>query len=126
MSHSGIISAYQQNSVRGASPVGLVLALYDTILRDFRRAQEAMDRGNVETRVLELNHALTVIAHLKSVLDHERGGEAAAQFNVFYEITRGMILSVNVNSSRDTLLKLIEMFSSMRQAWQQAEVQLTK
>lgn len=126
MSHSGIISAYQQNSVQGASPVGLVLALYDTILRDFRRALEAMDRGNVETRVFELNHSLTVIAHLKSVLDRERGGEAALQFSAFYEITRGMILAVNVNSSRDTLLKLIEMFSSMRKAWQQAELQLAK
>lgn len=126
MFQSGIISAYQQNSVRGASPVGLVLALYDTALRDFRRALEAMDRGNVETRVHELNHALTVIAHLKSVLDHERGGEAALQFSTFYEIARGMILGVNINSSRNTLLKLIDMFNSTRQAWQQAETQLTK
>jgi len=126
MSQSGIISAYQQNFVRGASPVGLVLALYDTALRDFRRALEALDRNSVETRVHELNHALTVIAHLKSVLDHERGGEAALQFSKFYEIARGLILSVNVNSSRDTLLKLIDMFSSMRQAWQQAETKLTR
>jgi|SRR5215813_6378836 len=126
MSHSEVISVYQQNSVRGASPVGLVLALYDTTLRDFRRALQAMDGGNVETRVSELNHALTVIAHLKSILDHERGGQAAMQFEKFYEITHGMILSVNVNSSRETLLKLIDMFSSMRQAWEQAELQLTK
>ena len=80
MKDSGAISAYQQSSVRGASAVGLIVALYDTILRDFRRALEAFDAGSVEARVSELNHALTVIAHLKNVLDHEKGGEAAAHF----------------------------------------------
>lgn len=126
MSNPGIISAYQQSSARGASPVGLVLALYDTILRDFRRSLDAIDRGDVEARTFELNHALTVIAHLKSVLDFERGADAAKRFKNFYEITRAMILSVNVDAKRETLQKLIEMYSSMRQAWQQAESQLPK
>lgn len=126
MSSPGIISAYQQASAHGASPVGLVLSLYDTILRDFRRADAAMAQGNVETRVFELNHALTVIAHLQSVLDFERGGDAAKRFSNFYEVTRGMILSVNVDAKRETLQKLIEMYSSMRQAWQQAESQFPK
>lgn len=126
MSNPGIVSAYQQTAVQGASPIGLVLSLYDTILRDFRRAGAAMERGNAEIRVFELNHALTVIAHLQSVLDFERGTDAAKRFNSFYEVTRGMILSVNVDSSRETLQKLIEMYSSMRQAWQQAEAQLPK
>ena len=124
MSTPGYLSAYQQNSARGASPVGLVVSLYDTILRDFRRALDAIARGNVEARVFELNHALVVIAHLQSVLDFERGADAAKRFNSFYEVTRGMILSVNVDASRDTLQKLIEMYSSMRQAWQQAESQV--
>lgn len=126
MSNPGIVSAYQQNSAQGASPIGLVLSLYDTILRDFRRALDAITRGNVETRVFELNHALVVIAHLQSVLDFERGADAAKRFNSFYEVTRGMILRVNVDANRETLQKLIEMYSSMRQAWQQAESQAPK
>src|SRR5262249_48117018 len=99
MSNTGILSAYRQNAIQGASPVGLVVALYDAVLRDFRLAMEAMDRGDVELRVHELNHALTVIAHLKSVLNHQSGGEAAARFDNFYEVARGMILKANVNSS---------------------------
>jgi flagellar protein FliS len=126
MANAGILSAYQQSAVQGASPVGLVVALYDTILRDLRRAMDAMDRGDVETRVNELNHALTVIAHLKSVLNRQGGGEAAARFEHFYEVARGMLLSVNVNISKETLAKLIEMFSSIRSAWHQAELQLQK
>lgn len=126
MSNPAIIAAYHQNSAHGASPIGLVVSLYDTILRDFRRADAAMGQGKVEIRVFELNHALTVIAHLQSVLDFARGGDAAKRFNRFYEVSRGMVLSVNVDANRDTLQKLIEMYSSMRQAWQQAESPLPK
>src|SRR5262249_47942095 len=116
----GYLSAYQQNSAQGASPIGLVLSLYDTIIRDFRRADAALAKDDVETRVAELNHSLVVIAHLQSVLDFERGAEASRRFNDFYEVTRGMILSVNVDASKETLHKLIEMYGSIRQAWQQA------
>lgn len=125
MKDSGAISAYQQSSARGASAVGLIVALYDTILRDFRRALEAFDAGNVEIRVSELNHALTVIAHLKNVLDHEKGGEAAAYFARFYEVTRRMIVDVNLAKNRSSLLDLIDLYTSLRQAWQEADRQLS-
>ena len=114
---------YQQVSARGASPVGNIVSLYDTILRDFRRALAAFEAGNVEPRVFELNHSLTVVAHLQSVLDHERGGDAAKRFARFYEVTRGMILEANVKCSREAIEKLIDLYTGMRQAWHQAEQQ---
>jgi len=123
MSNNSPASTYQQLAARGASPVGLVVSLYDTILRDFRRAQAALVAGNVEQRVFELNHALTVIAHLQSVLNHERGGEAAKTFDRFYEIARAMILDASVRCSRESLQKLIATFTSVRQAWHQIEPQ---
>ena len=123
MTNNSPASAYQQLAARGASPVGLVVSLYDTILRDFRRAQAALVAGNVEQRVFELNHALTVIAHLQSVLNHERGGEAAKTFDRFYEIARAMILDASVRCTPESLQKLIATFTSIRQAWQQIEPQ---
>jgi flagellar protein FliS len=123
MANNSPASVYQQLAARGASPVGLVVSLYDTILRDFRRAQAALVAGNIERRVFELNHALTVIAHLQSVLNHERGGEAAKNFDRFYQVTRPMILDASVRCTPDSLDKLINMYTSLRQAWQQIEPQ---
>jgi flagellar secretion chaperone FliS len=124
MNDYSAVSAYQQSAARGASPVGLVVALYDTILRDFRRALAGLDSGMVESRVFELNHALTVIAHLRDVLDHQRGGQAAAQLLRFYDLTHAMILETNVGGSRSTLMKLIDLYANLRQAWEQAERQI--
>ena len=117
-------SAYQQSAARGASPVGMVVALYDTLLRDFHRALAAQGSGKIEARVFELNHALTVIAHLRGVLDYQRGGEAAGRLSHLYDVTHAMILEANINGSRQTLLKPTEMYGSLRQAWEQAERQL--
>jgi flagellar protein FliS len=116
--------SYQLASARGASPIGQVVSLYDTILRDFVRALAALQAGEVESRVFELNHALLVIAHLQSVLNHERGGEAAKQFDRFYAVTRGMIVEANIQATPESLEELINLYGGLRQAWYQAAQQL--
>jgi flagellar secretion chaperone FliS len=112
---------YRQASARGATPVGQVISLYDTILRDFVRALAAVKAGDVETRVFELNHALLVIAHLQSVLNHERGGEAAENFDRFYAVTRGMIVEANFRGTPESMEELIDLYGGLREAWYQAE-----
>jgi flagellin-specific chaperone FliS len=102
-------TTYQQASAGSASPIGVIVALYDTILRDFRR---------------ELNHVLTVIAHLRSVLKYEGAKEAATRFERFYDVTRAMTLVANVQASPKPIEELIELYSSLRAAWYQAEQQL--
>jgi flagellar protein FliS len=124
MRNSDPTLSYQQASARGASPLGQVVSLYDTILRDFLRALAALQVGDVETRVFELNHALLVIGHLQNVLDHERGGEAASQLERFYEVTRGMIVKANFQDTPESLEELVNLFGGLRQAWYQADQQL--
>ena len=118
--------SYRQASAHGASPTGQIVALYDTILRDFVRALAALQAGDIETRVFELNHALLVIAHLQNVLDFERGGDAAKQFNVLYDAMRGKIVQANIQAKPETIEELINLFGGLRQAWYQAELQLAQ
>jgi len=118
-------SAYQQSSARTATPVGQIVALYDTILRDFRRANEAQTGSKIEKRVFELNHALTVVNHLRGVLDHKGGGEPAKRLERFYEVTAAMILQANVCADRTTVNRLIDLFTQLRNAWQVCEKQVS-
>ena len=121
MNHGSAAQNYQQETARGASAIGGVVALYDTILRDFRRASAAAAAGNVEARVFELNHALTVIGELNGVLDYQRGGEAAKRFQNFYEVTRGLILEANLRATPESLERLIALYSPVRQAWNKVD-----
>lgn len=113
--------AYHQNTAIGASPVGQVVALYDTILRDLHRASAAVEAGHIEKRCNAINHALTVIGELQGVLDFERGGEAARHLNSFYNVTRAKVTHAGVTSSHDELKELIGMFTRMRAAWSKVE-----
>ena len=116
--------SYRLASARGASPIGQVVALYDTILRDFFRALAALQAGDVETRVQELNHALLVIAHLQNVLNFELGGEAATQLVRFYAVTRGLIVKANSLPTPAALEELVNLYGGLREAWSQAEQKL--
>ena len=124
MTGNDAAAMYHQVSSHGRSPVGMIVALYDTILRDLRRALAALDAGNVEARVFELNHAIAVIGHLEETLDHERGGQAAKRFEQFYKVTRAMIVSANTQANRKPISELVELYRPMREAWHQAEQKL--
>ena len=124
LTQEDIAGLYSQAHARGASPLGLVVALYDTILRDLRRASDAIARGDIEKRTFEMNHALRVIAELENVLDHERGGKVAARLQNFYSVTRGMILDASVRNSREAISQLVEIFGTVRQAWREAEMKM--
>jgi len=118
---SEVAGLYSQGNAHGASPLGLVVALYDTILRDLSRAGDAIAQDNVEKRTFELNHALRVIAELENVLDFEQGGEAAKRLKNFYIVTRGMILDASIKNSREAIGKLWDIFATVRKAWNEAE-----
>jgi flagellar secretion chaperone FliS len=120
MSNNPALS-YQQASAGGATPIGQVILLFDTILRDLGRAVAALRAGKVETRISNLNHALTVIAHLENVLDHEQGGEAAKHFERFYSVTRGMIVQANFQATPEALEEIIKLYIGLRQAWYQVD-----
>jgi len=116
--------SYLQAAAQGASPIGQVILLYDTILRDFARARGALEAGDIAGRVNQLNHALTVIGHLESVLDYQRGGEAARAFERFYSVTRALIVEANGKATRESLEQLARLYGQVRQAWYQADQRL--
>jgi flagellar biosynthetic protein FliS len=114
-------SAYHRSTAFGATAVGQVIALYDTILRDLHQSIEAIDEKKIEKRVNASNHALIVIGELQGVLDFARGGAAARNLNSFYNVTRAMVTQASVRSSRETFQELIFMFVRIRSAWSQVE-----
>ncbi|MGB2643732.1 MAG: flagellar protein FliS [Candidatus Acidiferrum sp.] len=121
MNRQDSTSAYHQATAFGASALGQVVALYDTILHDLRRALAALDAGQIEPRVNATNHALIVIGELQSVLDFGRGGDAARNLNNFYNVSRALATEASVVGTRVRFVELISMFARLRAAWSYVE-----
>ena len=57
---------YTLSAIESASPIGLMVVLFDTLAGDLHRAVAALNRSDIETRCKELNHASLVIGQLEA------------------------------------------------------------
>ncbi|MBZ5503156.1 MAG: flagellar export chaperone FliS [Acidobacteriia bacterium] len=108
---------YREVAVRGASPVGLIVILYQEIIRSIRRAQRAQAQNNIEQRALALSHAVEVIGYLQSILNMEAGGEVARNLSQFYNAMRAQTLEANLQGSDELMESLGREFANLAEAW---------
>jgi flagellar secretion chaperone FliS len=114
-------STYREAAVRGASPVQLVIALYEQILHDLRRALSAFEKQDIEMRTRALNHALMVIGQLQSSLNMERGGEVAQNLQRFYNMVRRGLVEAQCRQSPASVLEQISHVTLVHDAWIEME-----
>ncbi len=113
--------AYRQSTVAGASPMGVMIALYDRLSRDFRNAAAAIRANDIEKRCTALNHASVILGHLENWIDHQNGGELASNLATFYSYLRSRILEASVQQSAALLDAQIQLISQVRSAWQEKD-----
>jgi flagellar protein FliS len=112
---------YRESVVRGASPLRLVVLLYEQMVEDLRRAANAIAENQVETRTHAINHALLVLGHLQGQLNREAGGEVAHNLNLFYNVLRQKLQEVHFQPSLDLLQRQIALLLELRDAWTEAD-----
>jgi flagellar protein FliS len=114
------LTAYREADVQGASPVEVVIMLYDVLVRDMKRVIAAIQTGTIEDRVNQSNHAFEVLQELECSLDMEHGGRTAKDLSRFYSHVRAKIMEVQFKLSPALLERQIEMVLELRQGWVEA------
>jgi len=114
-------SAYRQLSVQGATPLGLVVMLYDGAIAALQRAVNAIEAGDIGQKCANLNRAQAIISQLEGTLNFDAGGEVARTLKSLYVYTRAQILKANLQNSAPVLCALIAKLSSVREAWYEAD-----
>ncbi len=108
---------YSTRALDGASPVELVIALYDGMIRFMHSAAEAADRGNVKARRVAVKRALDIIIHLQSRLRMDVGERPAEALSEFYASVFAQILEASHFSSRRRFERAIDCVRNVREAW---------
>ena len=114
--------AYRRTAVQGASGFGLLIALYDTLVGNLRRAANAERKNDVRARCQELNHALLVIGYLEDWIDRENGGELARKLVAFYANLRVKLIEAQATRSAELLEQEMAVILSIRGTWQDLEL----
>lgn len=114
--------AYRRTAVEGASGFGLLIALYDTLVGNLRRAIDAQRSNDIQRRCHELNHALLVIGYLEDWIDRESGGELAQKLVAFYSNLRVKLIEAQAKNSAEVLEQEMAVILSIRGTWQDLEL----
>jgi len=113
--------SYREQAARGASPVHLVMLLYEQAIEDLHRALVAQRQGQIEERFRQVDHALLVLGYLQATLDKEHGGRVAANLEQFYNQIRAGLMEAQCRQSAQGIEQQISHLMLVREAWEEVE-----
>jgi flagellar protein FliS len=112
-----IQQSYREGTVWGASPVDLVVRLYERMIEDLRQVALAIEQNDIRRRTKHINHAILVVGHLQSPLDFANGGKVAKDLDHFYNTLRQNLVQVQFFPSQRGVAQLITDLLTVREAW---------
>jgi flagellin-specific chaperone FliS len=86
-------SVYREIDIQGATPLQIVVALYDAILQDIRGAMAAQKHNDIEV---------------------------AKNLDRFYSMIRGKLLEASIKASADAFSAIADLVVPIRSAWNEA------
>jgi len=109
--------SYREASALGASPVELVVRLYEKLIEDLRQVQRAIENNDVGLRSNRIKHAILIVGHLQSSLDFEKGGKVARDLEKLYNNLRNRLLSLQFQPTGSGTALLLTDLMALREAW---------
>lgn len=121
MAYPKAFDEYRKSSVNGASPVALVVMLYDGCLRFMETGRIAMERKDLEAQNVALQRAQKIVLELMSALDMRKGGDVATNLMALYSYVLGELVAANLEDRPSGIENAIRTMTELRQGWSELE-----
>lgn len=115
------IDQYRKSSVSSASPLQLVIMLYDGALRFMEAGKHAMQKRDVFVQNENITKAERIISELLSTLDMEQGGEVAANLFSIYTYVYDKLVEANIEDKPALIDECTTILSELRESWVELE-----
>lgn len=109
---------YRESAVLSASPVQLVVMLYDGAIRACGAARAAMAARRPAAAHASLVQAQAIVAELRSTLDLSQG-ELAQRLESLYAFMAEQLVQANVRKDADLTATVQGLLEELRTAWAQ-------
>ena len=110
------LTAYGQ-AAETMPPLQQIVMLYDGAIRRLREAKVANEAGRILARHAAVGKAAEIIDALHRCLDHERGGEIAANLDRLYTYLAFRLQQVNLDGGSAACDEVAERLAELRMAW---------
>ncbi len=114
------MNQYKNNQVVTASPEKLLIMLYDGAIRFVRQARLAIEEQRTADKAQAISKAIAIITEFDNTLDHEIGGEIAADLSRLYDFMVRELTAVNVRNDAERLAPVEKILLELRSAFAEA------
>ena len=119
MNQTMLRAAYVSNAVDVMSPARMIVALYDRLVVDLERAQQALSAADPSTAHECLIHAQSIVSELHDTLDAEQW-PAARKLKDLYVFVLFELVGANVDQDGARVEACRELVLPLRDAWTEA------
>ena len=116
------LQLYRENQITTTDSCTVLLMLYDGAIEALRRAISFMALGDMAAKGRDLLRANDIINQFLASLDHEVGGEIAANLEDLYRFMLEQILFANVHNDPQPLRTVIGLLTTLKSGWDEAIV----
>ncbi len=111
------IQVYRQNQVQQASPIELVVLLYDKAITRLGEAVRLVQEGRLADKAKAICHAVDIITELHAVLDKDRGGEIAVKLDHLYTYMLQQLTVANYENDPKPMAEVARLLEELQQGW---------
>lgn len=115
------IDQYRKDAVNSASPLQLIVMLYDGALKFMAAGKRAIIAQDVFEQNKNLQKAQKIVAELISCLDMKKGGEIAENLMALYTFCYNKLVEANVQDDPDAIDQVSEVLTNLRAGWVELE-----
>lgn len=112
------LSAYGKIAGAEANPLTQIVMLYDGAIKFLHKTANDIESGDIEAKAEHSNRALDIINYLQSILDYERGGDAAPVLDHLYRSITVLVLKASANLDAAMMRQAAELLMPVRDAWE--------
>ncbi|AUJ33016.1 MAG: flagellar export chaperone FliS [Liquorilactobacillus nagelii] len=121
MGYQEVNNSYLKNQVMGASPIKLVVMLYEGAIRSMKMAKVAIEKQDVVQAHTQLVKAQNIIAELKSSVNTDVDVTISQNLINLYDFCNEQLLQANLNKDNSLIDNAINTMSELLDSWKQLE-----
>lgn len=115
---------FREHAVQSASPLQLVVMLYDGAIKFCDQGLVAMEKRDLDGQNNTLQRAQRIILELMSCLDTERGGEVAKNLLALYTYCINQLVEANIHDTKEPIRRVKKILNELRDSWVSLELQI--
>lgn len=119
--NKNIANRYKRSQIESATPVQLVVMLYDAAIDSLKKALQIQEEDDSPDGIEKFHNQLircqNIITELTVSLDMDRGEEIAKNLFRLYEYMNHRLIDANIKKDEEPVKEVIKLLEILREGW---------